>query len=320
LMKREKNQKIFYYSDNRLQVREIKWFRLKVVGVVAASVICCLAVLILGNYLYNNFLGLGNSRMSSLIQENRMLEEQLAAMKSNLSTLQSALDKIDQQGNQMRLMVDLKPLDAETKAAGTGGAVTGPELNIDSDSTTQMLKGAMTLMQRLSSEIKVQEQSYEQIVQKYSYNKEYFAALPALKPMDGYYRMNEFGPRIHPVLGVMKMHEGLDIVNDVGTPVYAAGDGVVEMTGHTGGGFGLALVIRHGFGYQTVYAHLSKFLVREGQHVKRGELIAKSGRSGLVSGPHLHYEVRHNGVCQNPSDYFFDDISARDYREQIASH
>ncbi|MBI4811428.1 MAG: M23 family metallopeptidase, partial [Ignavibacteriales bacterium] len=161
------------------------------------------------------------------------------------------------------------------------------------------------------------EQSYAQVVEKYEFNKNYFTSLPALKPMQGYYSKKAFGVRLHPVLGINKTHEGLDIVNDVGTPVVATGDGIVQMAGHSGSGYGLIVVVNHGYGYQTVYAHLSKILVREGQRLKRGDLIAKSGKSGLVSGPHLHYEVRHNGICKNPMDYFFDDISVEEYRKQL---
>lgn len=115
------------------------------------------------------------------------------------------------------------------------------------------------------------------------------------------------------------MHEGVDIIGDVGTDVYATGDGVVRYAGRTQGGYGAVIEITHGYGYSTLYAHLSKVLVRPGRRVTRGQLIAKSGRSGLVSGPHLHYEVRYKGRKQNPVDYFFDDVDAARYRIHVAS-
>ena len=174
-------------------------------------------------------------------------------------------------------------------------------------------------MERLSGEVNVQLESYRQIVKKSEFNEGYFAALPALKPMEGYYSTKGFGLRMHPIIGIFKTHEGLDIINDVGTPVVASGDGSIEMAGQSGGGYGNVVVINHGYGYQTLYAHLSRVSVHEGQRMKRGDLIAKSGRTGLVSGPHLHYEVRHNGKHENPADYFFNDVSARDYKLQVAS-
>ncbi len=115
-----------------------------------------------------------------------------------------------------------------------------------------------------------------------------------------------FGIRMHPILQINKMHDGIDIITDVGTPVYSSGKGVVEFAGNKGG-FGLAIEIDHGFGYRTVYAHLSSVKVKQGQKVSRGDLIGNTGNSGLSSGPHLHYEVHHNGIKLNPVDFFFDE-------------
>ncbi len=316
-MFRARKNRTYYYCDEDLQVHEIKRFHAKLSWTIAASIVICVSVLLLLNHLYYNFLDLGYNRMNSLARENGMLQEELSNLSAKLAELQSSLESLDQQGNHLRLLVDLKSVDKETQKAGSGGAVTLSELPLAGNNP--VLSHVQTTLQQISSEISVQEQSYQQILQKYEYNKAYFAALPALKPMDGYYSADGFGLRMHPVLGIFKTHEGLDIVNDVGTPVYAAGDGTVEMAGHSGGGYGILVVLKHGFGFQTLYAHLSKVLVREGQHVKRGDQIARSGRTGLVTGPHLHYEVRQNGVFQNPVDYFLDDVSAKEYREKIAA-
>jgi murein DD-endopeptidase MepM/ murein hydrolase activator NlpD len=114
--------------------------------------------------------------------------------------------------------------------------------------------------------------------------------------------------RLHPILKVRRMHEGIDIVTDTGTPVHASGNGTVAFVGRNKG-YGLEVEIDHGFGYRTIYAHLSSSKVKLGQKVNRGDIIAKTGNTGLSSGPHLHYEVHHNGVKQDPLDYFFDDLS-----------
>jgi murein DD-endopeptidase MepM/ murein hydrolase activator NlpD len=100
--------------------------------------------------------------------------------------------------------------------------------------------------------------------------------------------------------------------------VYASGDGVVHFSGRTQGGLGVIVDLDHGYGIHSVYGHLSQVLVPTGRAIKRGELIGRCGRTGLVSGPHLHYEVRRNGVSQNPVDYFFDDIDAARYRALLA--
>ena len=311
-------KKYYHYSVSQMQFQEIKWFRLKLAGaLVVFGLIGVVAFRIVISY--SDIVGFGYGRVSALRQENAVLREQLASLTNRTKGLEATLDELNREGNQFRLMVDLPKMNEDVSRAGTGGSTVTPDFLLGSEDLNQMLQLASSAIERLNSEAKVQKQSYEEIQKKYGYNKEFFASLPALKPMEGYYSTNGFGLRMHPVLGIFKHHEGLDILNEVGTPVVATGDGVVEISGHAGSGYGIVIVINHGFGYQTLYAHLSKVLVREGQHVKRGQRIAKSGRTGLVSGPHLHYEIRLNGVCQNPVDYFFDDVSARFFKKSMAS-
>ena len=314
-----KKQITFYYTDHLLQMKRIRWVRLKLGALVIGSVAFCLGVLLTINSIYYNFLGIGNSRIQTLTQENQVLKSRLATMTDELKNLQTTITQVSEQGDKLRLLVDLPTMDEQTKTGGTGGTNIDEDVNQLTGNSLEYLQSAKGLLFSLISEMKVQQQSYQQISNRIDYNKAYFSALPAIKPMSGFYSLKDYGMRLHPVLGINRVHEGLDIIGDVGTPIAASGDGVVQLAGHTGGGFGYAVVINHGYGFQTVYAHLSKILVREGQRVRRGDLIAKSGRSGLVSGPHLHYEVRHNGISENPLDYFFDDISIGEYRKQTAT-
>jgi len=212
------------------------------------------------------------------------------------------------------MFVDLPKVDEDTRLAGTGGTDDRIDYGVSLD-VNQLLRNLQVITVKAERELQLQAMSYEEVVERYDENKVRFAHLPAIKPMEGYYSVHGFGPRLHPVLRIVKPHEGMDISNDVGTAVYATGDGIVEYAGRTGGGYGILIEIAHGYGYTTAYAHLSKMLVREGQRVKRGDLIALSGRTGLVSGPHLHYEVRLNGIRQNPIDFFFDDINYHQYRD-----
>jgi len=216
-------------------------------------------------------------------------------------------------------LVDLGKIDGDTKQAAVGGALSSASFPFLTPETGALLASSSDLLSRLEREVELQKKSYEEIAKRYEYNKTFFMHLPAIKPCAGEYSLRGYGMRIHPVLGVWRMHEGLDIITDVGTPVYATGDGTVSFAGRTASGYGAVVEIDHGYGYTTLYAHLSQVRVRSGQKVKRGELIARSGRSGLVSGPHLHYEVRLNGRKLNPVDFFFDDIDAARYRAQLAS-
>ncbi len=313
-----KRGQYYLFSPDRLRFEEARWARLRMIAVtvIVTSVLGVLAVEV--NQYAGDALGLGFGRSEYLIAENGLLKDQLRMLTRRLTSLEHQLVSLNDRGNELRLLVDLPKIDEDTRKAGTGGTPAVLDFGLSPD-VNGLLADLHAMMERTERELQLQAQSYREVTAAHEENKARFAHLPAIKPMDGYYSLQGFGMRLHPVLRIMKMHEGLDIANDVGTPVYATADGVVEFSGRTGGGYGIMIEIDHGYGYSTAYAHLSKTLVREGQRVRRGELIARSGRTGLVSGPHLHYEVRHKGLRLNPIDFFFDDIRVKDYNSQLAS-
>lgn len=313
-----KNRKYFYLSEKDLTYKEVKHFGLKTIVTILSSVVLIVGLIFSGNYIIYDFLNLGYDRINKIVNENKVLRSQISSLTQRFEEFKGDIDKINAQGDYLRLLVDMPKLDKDELKVGVGGSI----FKFDSKQILNNSENAISqindIADKLSREIYQQSESYTKVLQKYNYNQKLFAALPALKPMDGYYSAGGFGKRMHPVLGFFRKHEGMDIINDVGTPIYAAGDGTVEFGGRSGGGYGIVVVINHGFGYQTLYAHLSKVLVRSGAKVKRGDLIAKSGRSGLVSGPHLHYEVHYKGVKQNPIDYFLDNLSVSEYVRNIS--
>jgi murein DD-endopeptidase MepM/ murein hydrolase activator NlpD len=314
-----KHIKFFVVSSKSLDFREIKFFKTKLVSSGLILGLATVGCILLVNFLLNDILGIGLDRVNLLSAENQVLKEQVRSMGQKMSAVQGALETLAARGNELRLMVDLSKIDDDTRSAAIGGSAPPAANAFLTGEAAEVLSTSQALIDKLSREVKLQQTSYEEIARRVEFNKSFFNHLPAIKPMAGPYSINGFGMRVHPVLRVYRMHEGIDIVNDVGTNVYAAGDGVVHFAGRTAGGYGLVIELSHGYGYSSLYAHLDKVLVRPGQSVRRGELIAKSGRSGLVSGPHLHYEVRRDGRKQNPVDYFFDDIQAARYRSQLAS-
>jgi murein DD-endopeptidase MepM/ murein hydrolase activator NlpD len=314
-----RNLKFFVFSPKTLLLKEIHLFKTKVLGSAVGAGVVVLVLLLALNHLSNDVLGIGYDRMAILTTENRILKDQLRELSRKAELIQRSLEALSERGNDLRLLVDLPKIDEDTRYAAIGGSVSQPEFPFLKGEAADILAKSKKLVDQLERETKLQQTSYEEVYKRYEYNQKFFAHLPAIKPMDGHYTINGFGMRIHPVLGVYRMHEGIDIISDVGTNVYATGDGVVTYAGRTQGGYGAVIEISHGYRYSSLYAHLSKILVRSGQQVKRGELIAKSGRSGLVSGPHLHYEIRFSGRKQNPVDFFFDDIDASKYRTQLAA-
>ncbi|TAK67636.1 MAG: M23 family peptidase [Bacteroidetes bacterium] len=312
-----RNFKFYFYSPEHSELREIKWFRLKFFGSILVSVVLALILLLGADYYVFDMLGFSSERVTLLTNENQVLHQRLLALTQEMQQIEKSIQEISQSGDELRLKENLAALSSDEKQAGVGGtAPSASEEGISSELNT-LLGSASSLIERLSSQVKVQQESYAEILRKKEYNEEFFKHLPAIKPMEGYYGKNDFGMRNHPVLGVMKFHEGVDIINDIGTPVYAPADGTVEFAGHSGGGYGVILLIKHGYGYETLFGHLSKTIAKEGQKVKRGDLIARSGNTGLVSGPHLHYEVHLNGVLQNPLNYFFNDSSPQEYRTLV---
>lgn len=165
-------------------------------------------------------------------------------------------------------------------------------------STEQMIEHLIIQIDRQKENEPEQEMPAEN-------NRPYFSSIPNIKPVNGNVT-SSFGMRIHPVYKTLMFHSGTDFSAPEGTRVHSTGDGVVAFSGYDRG-YGQKVIISHGYGFSTVYAHLSRSLVRQGQRVQRGEVIALSGNTGLSTGPHLHYEIHRNNVKVNPAAYFFDD-------------
>ncbi|MFH0992270.1 MAG: M23 family metallopeptidase [bacterium] len=314
-----KRFKIYYFSPKSLNFVEAKWFRTKLAATTLGVGIILFILLFEIGSLFDNVLGLGLRRNASLQAENLMLKSQLSTFSQRLANLEQDLTKLNDHGNEFRLMVDLPKIDPETKEAGFGG--TDERIDLSSNAGVNRILNSLQLsMEKAERELQLQQMSYKDVILKYEEDKVKFRYIPSIRPMEGYYNVYGFGMRYHPVLRVMRFHEGMDITNEEGTPIYVSGDGVVKKTGRHVGEMGNMVIVDHGYGYITIYGHLNQILVQEGQKVGRGQLIARCGRTGTTTGPHLHYEVWVNGVAQNPIDYFFDDVGKNKFFKQLAQN
>ena len=192
---------------------------------------------------------------------------------------------------------------------------------IAEDEYAPLMVGTWRQLDALARTLYLESVSFDEL-QQLSKNKEQLsAAVPAIWPIErNALHNNHIGAfnmrRMHPVLGYVRPHKGIDLGCDRGTPVYATGDAVVEIASAGGnGGYGHMVLLNHEFGYKTRYAHLSKVLVQPGERVARGQIIAETGNTGISSGPHLHYEVIHKGVPVNPVNYFNRNMTSEEYEQ-----
>ena len=188
-----------------------------------------------------------------------------------------------------------------------------PLEGIKSPDVISLLNDVTRKADRLCVELSVQSYSFDTIAGMVGQKSEMLRCIPAIRPLPNIYEVQSgFGYRYHPILKVLRPHTGIDIAAKKGTPVYATADGVVSRQ-KTGSGYGITVLIDHGYSYQTLYAHLSKKAVKPGEKVVRGQIIGYVGSTGISTGSHLHYEVIKGGKKVNPVHYFFNDITPEEY-------
>ena len=299
-------KKYYYFSKSKLKFVEIEKYHRKFISLLALSTLLA-SFLIFGFYFILNYTLNPNSQLKALHAENSILKKELTKVVDNLQLFNSQLDSLSITNNDLRMRNNLEPISDEERNIGTGGSVF-TNLNFSNSSeANEIISSLDNYVESIEMKIKLENENYSEIKNTFLSNSKLYDAIPAIKPTTGNYG-DRFGMRRHPILKIKRMHNGVDFLSYYNTPIYAPGGGVVEFLGRKGG-FGKTIIINHGFGYKTLYAHLNKYKVRKGQNIKRGDLIGLTGSSGSLStGPHLHYEVRHNGIALNPRNFIFDDV------------
>lgn len=258
----------------------------------------------------------GSPAEIALRTENNELLKQHIEHKESITQLSQELSTLAEQDSEVyRNMLGMQPIPEAQRRAGAGGADIFARFDGLSPTATELLRATAAELESVEQRLEVQRYSLEEIKEFYNQNNAKMSHLPVMRPTDGAI-LSGFGVRDHPVLRVRRMHEGLDFRAAVGSPLYAPGDATVKRTGNRAGGYGLVIDLDHGYGYQTRFAHLSGVAdgIRPGTKVKRGDLIGYTGRSGVVSGPHLHYEIIYNGRKVDPMQYLFTDVMPNEYR------
>lgn len=249
----------------------------------------------------------------------RQLEEttfQFELLNKRSEKLEKVLKDMQERDNTIyRVIFEADPIPQSVREAGYGGADKYAELSnyYNADLLTETTKK----IDKLSKQLYVQSKSFDEVFDLAKNKSVMLACIPAIQPVsnkDLKRLASGFGWRIHPVYKNEMFHSGIDFTAPTGTEIYATGNGVVERVEINGHGYGNNIIINHGFGYQTLYAHMSRVKVYHGQKISRGELIGFVGSTGTSIGPHLHYEVIKNGDKVNPVNFFFNDLTPDEYQ------
>ncbi len=305
---------LFYFSKQKLKFIEIKNFRKKFTFLVF-FVSLIMSFFIFGIYFVVDNVINPDSKIDNLKAQNKELIKNLNYLLTQYKKLGNNLDSLALTNKYLRIKANLPTDYTEYKELGTGGKLFDAFLSTKPSDITNNLNVLNNYIEDLKSKLQYVKNDYKLIEKTLNKNETLYKNIPAIKPTTEGEYANDFGMRLHPVLHVMRMHTGLDIITDIGTQVFATGGGVVEAVENKEG-YGLIVVINHGFGYKTLYGHLSQSKVKPNQKINRGDLIALTGNSGtLTSGPHLHYEVLYNGVALNPINFFYDNLTAFDIKK-----
>jgi murein DD-endopeptidase MepM/ murein hydrolase activator NlpD len=252
----------------------------------------------------------------------RQLEEttyQLELLKQRSDQVAEVLKDIQERDNTIyRVIFEAEPIPSSVREAGFGGVDRYNKLRdyYNADLIVDVTKR----IDQLSKQLYVQSKSYDEVWALVKNKASMIASIPAIQPVSnhGLTRVaSGFGWRIHTIYKTEKLHTGMDFTAPIGTEVYATGNGVVSKVENDGRGYGNNIIINHGYGYETLYGHMSKFNVRVGQKINRGDLIGYSGNSGSSTGPHVHYEVRKNGTPVNPVNFYYNDLSPEEYEKML---
>ena len=307
----------FKFNDKTLQYEkvEISWKdRLKKMGVqFGFSILLSLAFIILSYPI-----------VEQIIARKQIVEN--SKLKREYNFLSTKMDELEYELNILRVRDDsvytnIFGTAPVSKSLRSSKVLDNDEYkHLKSYSNSKIMLETAEKLHHLEQKVQIHKKSFERIEKLTSRRHAKLAHVPAIQPIPNTNLIRTgsgYGMRLHPVYNVMKMHTGIDFTAKIGTEIFATGDGIVTTAIKSRTGYGNHVVIKHGFGYQTLYAHLNRIDVRVGQKIKRGNTIGSVGNTGTSTAPHLHYEVIQNGKKVDPINFFFNDLTYDEYKEII---
>jgi murein DD-endopeptidase MepM/ murein hydrolase activator NlpD len=309
----------YYYDTETCKYERIKTSTgdivLNTLGIMSLTVAMAVGLLIA----YSSYF----ESPKELILKNEVKEMEFyyENFKNNLDQLKGQVTNMEyRDDNIYRVVLGAEPIDKNIREAGVGGLDRYEDIKNKSIIHGDIIVKLSEELDNLRRKIYIESKSQDEVVELAENKEKLFAAIPAIQPIANKQLIalaSGFGMRVHPIYKVKKMHPGVDFAATIGTPIYATADGVIDQLDVSFSGYGKMIMIDHGFGYRTRYAHMHGFAVKQGQKIKRGDLIGYVGDTGLSTAPHLHYEVFVNGVHANPVHYFFNDLNPAEYEKII---
>lgn len=305
----------YYYDSENLAYRKIKTKKRTKFAYVALFLVASVLFGFLSFVILLNTPFFETPKDRLLTREIENFKLQYAILNRKMDQIDEVLEHIqDRDNNIYRVYFNTSAIPDEQRKAGFGGVNRYAEL--EGYNNSDLVVNTSKRVDVISKQLAIQSRSLDEILKLAKEKNKLLSAIPAIQPV-----RNEnlkqiasgFGYRSDPFTKVRKFHEGMDFSARTGTPIYATGDGVIARADNSASGYGNHIVIRHGFGYETLYGHLSKYNCRAGQTVKRGDVIGYVGSTGRSEAPHLHYEVHKGGSVVNPLNFYYGNISAAEY-------
>lgn len=307
----------YYYDTETCKYERVKvgtWdIALSLMGFLSvATVIAITMVLVYNTYFESPKEALQKKENEELRLYYDILNREMDAAQEMMVALQKRDDDI------YRVINEAEPIPRTIREGGIGGTKRYKKLLDQGLEQEKLILSTLKKIESLKKQMYIQTKSYDEIVLLAKNKDQMYASIPAIQPVTNkeLTRLaSGFGRRIDPIYKVRRMHYGVDFSAPRGTPVYATGDGVVKKVKTNYGGYGKEILIDHGYGYITRYAHLSEFNIKKRQKVKRGECIGYIGSTGKSTAPHLHYEVIKDKRKVNPVHYFYNDLNEQEYQK-----
>ena len=305
--------KVKYYYDadtlsyRKIDVKKSDYYKKTVFGILTV-----LLTAFIGFIIFSQFIMSPNER--AINRENENLQLNLDLFSKRIAESSAVLNQLQERDNNIyRMYFEANPIPNEQRKAGFGGV--NRYKSLEGYDNSKMIKQLTKDIDILSKQLVIQSKSLDEIVILAKEKEKMLAAIPAILPVklvDLTRMASGYKWRMHPILKIRKFHKGMDFTAPMGTPIYASGNGKVIRSSRSAT-YGKVVYIDHGYGYRTIYAHMSKIKAKRGQNVKRGDLIGYVGNTGRSVSAHLHYEVHKNGKALNPINFYYGDLTPEEF-------